>query len=912
MSKELFLIVDGNSLMHRAFHALPVSMAHNGTPTNALHGFLMMLLKVIETEKPTYVAVAFDEHSPTFRHTMYDAYKAGRQKTAEELVLQLSLIRTILKDLGITVLSLTGYEADDILGTISALCTKKDIHTLLLTGDKDALQLINEHVHLLFTRKGISESVLFTPQNVKEHFGFSVDQVTDYKGLVGDTSDNIKGIKGVGDKTGLKLLDEYHTLENVLDHADEIKGKLGENIRTHKEDARFSKKLATIVLNAPIDIEFNVLHLSDSQKLLALSTLNAYGLKGVVQRFVAVFDVKKDIQENAQTAILTQNTPQNAPTQPQDPLKAPLKNMDCTLLQTKEEIEQYLLDTQNQPTALYVQEEGISLATDHTHAKIQLVYDLMTSSMGEDEVFATLSPLFDRKVYTHNIKALLHILDTYHIAPPKIYFDCMLAEYLLNPDKGHFELENMCEQNAFALLQYAKMQEKLLKEYNMLSLLFDIEIPLSYVLFDMEKAGFLVDKEVLFKLQKEYEEKLQTLQTDIYATAGESDFNINSPKQLGVVLFEHLQLPVGKKTKSGYSTDAETLENLMDAHPIVPLLLEYRQYKKFLSTYVEALLQKGDQKGRIHSFFDQTGTATGRISSSEPNLQNIPVRSALGKEIRRAFVAKEGCVLVDADYSQIELRLLAHMSQDKIMIDAFNHQEDIHTRTAAYVYNVPLEQVTSEMRSSAKAVNFGIVYGISAFGLSRNLNMPRKEASILIDTYFERYPSIQHFMEDCKQSARKNGFAHTLFHRRRYLPQINNANANIRGFQERVAMNMPVQGTAADIIKLAMIKTHQALKENYPNAHLILQVHDELIIETEEKDKQNITALLKQKMEEVLSLSVPLLAEIQTGKSWYESKWASHTSWGWQGALQVEKATCPACFKKQVRASLMLTKSLVI
>lgn len=848
--KDLFLIVDGNSLMHRAFHALP-PMDYEGVPTGAIHGFLMMLLHVLIDKVPRYAAVAFDEHAPTFRHTKFADYKAGRQKTPDELVAQLSLIREILPALDLKVFSLAGYEADDILGTVAQTCAAQDVDTLLLTGDRDALQLVREGVSLLFTRKGITETSLFDPPAVKEYFGFTPAQVTDYKGLVGDSSDNIPGVPGVGDKTGVKLLAEYGTMENVLAHAGEIKGKLGEKLVQFKEQAYLSKELATILPTVPIEI--NLSECTYQNGASGIQTLEKYGLNAVVRQARKLWA----------DAPLPEAEPEN---------EIVLDRPDEELLDTADSIAAFIAATEGQETALCLTDTALSLATETRFGRVVLSNDLLSVGLTPEEAWAAVAPALKRPLITHNFKRLLHAADSFELSVCDALWDTMLAQYLINPQEKSYALSAFTADDAFGILTLKKHQEARLIKEQTSALLTGLELPLSRVLFDMEKAGFRVDQDVLRALGREYAAKTEELKAQIYQLTGVSGFNISSPQQLGKVLFETLGLKAGKKTQRGYSTDADTLEALEAEHPAITPILQYRQYLKFNSTYIDGLLSKTDSLSRVHSYFDQTGTATGRISSSEPNLQNIPVRTALGREIRRAFVAKDGCLLIDADYSQIELRLLAHMSGDKAMIDAFQKGQDIHTRTAAEVYGVALDEVTPQMRSASKAVNFGIVYGISEFGLAKNIGVSRREASDFIARYFARYPAVKQFMEDMKAQGRAMGYAKTLFGRRRLLPELKSPNAVVRAFGDRVAMNMPVQGTAADIIKFAMVRVRETLNRDYPDARLILQVHDELLIEAPEALAETLSRVLKDAMERVAVLSVPLVAEVKYGKSWYETK----------------------------------------
>jgi len=842
--RDTFLIVDGNSLMHRAFHALPL-MDYKGVYTNAVHGFLNMLLRCIRERAPRYCAVAFDEHAPTFRHTEYAQYKAGRARTPDELRGQFDIIKEVLSAMGFGVLSLTGYEADDILGTLSQQCIKRDLSALLLTGDRDALQLVSDDVTLLLTRKGISDIEECTPERVKELWGVTPAQITDLKGLMGDSSDNIPGIPGVGEKTAVKLLAQYETLENVLAHGDEIKGKLGEKVRGNADSARFSKWLATIRRDAPIDVHYDDCDANHPEK--GVSVLYKYGLNAIAQRLGGEKAAEAAPEEKQRTFSDWQD----------------LTEETAAALHHEEEI------------AVYMSEDTLSVAGGSDRIKAQLggqvaLFDL--PGMNEGDPVAACRDIWQGKVITHDGKRLLHALREQGMQLPEIAFDTMLAAYVLNPQEKSYHLSSFADADASGVLALYEKQRAEMDAAKVTELYNTIELPLLRVLFDMEKTGFPVDVNVLREIGDTLTKRENELREQIFASCNVGEFNINSPKQLGEVLFEKLSLPAGRKTSKGYSTDAETLEKLKDLHPAVNCILEYRQVAKLNGTYIDALIRKTESDGRIHTFFDQTGTATGRISSAEPNLQNIPVRTEMGREIRRAFVASPGCVLVDADYSQIELRILAHFSGDEAMVDAFCKGQDIHTRTAAEVAGVKMEEVTPAMRANAKAVNFGLVYGISDFGLARNTGMSRKEAAAFIEKYFATYPGVKGFMSRAVAEGYDTGEARTVFGRVRKLNELKASNANVRNFGERAAMNTPVQGTAADIIKLAMVRVHEALQKGGFKARLILQVHDELIIEAPQNEAEAVAKLLKDCMESVVTLRVPLVAEVKTGSSWYETK----------------------------------------
>ena len=853
--KDIFLLVDGNSLMHRAFHALPL-MDADGTYTNAVYGFLSMLLKVIREENVQYLAVCFDEHGPTFRHTVYADYKAGRRETPPELRQQFGTILSLLDDMGIRRFSLQGWEADDLLGTLSLKGAAAGVTPLLLTGDRDALQLVGGGTELMFTRKGISETIRFTPAKVYEEYGFTPEQVTDWKGLAGDSSDNIPGVPGVGDKTAVKLLQEYGTLEEVLANADKVKGKLGEKLAAYADQARFSKELATIRRDAPVDFTLSACALPDLRS--GIPALAKLKLNSIIRRL----DEAGSPEEEAAR-----------------PKLAPIAFDPPAVLNSEKEILSWLEATAKHGyLCVFVSDQGISLAREGgKNAEIVLGGDLLNPGMDPAEVFrALLTELQHGDGIVHNGKALLHMIDRCGMPVPESFgWDAMLAAYLLNPQEKSYRLGALCPdlpENAATLCALAAWQQKQVEADGMMKLMREVEMPLSFVLYRMERAGFTVDTDFLRGLGARYTAEIEEKRDQVTDAAGHS-FNLNSTQQLGEVLFEEMNLPHGKKTSKGYSTSVEVLEGLrFDAPEIIEPLLRYRQLAKLNSTYVEGLLRLVDGKGRVHSTFDQTATATGRISSSEPNLQNIPVRTEEGREIREAFLPREGWILLDADYSQIELRLMAHFSGDPALIDAFRKGEDIHARTASEIFDVPPEWVTPELRSRAKAVNFGLIYGISGFGLSRNTGVSRKEAAEFIDKYFRTYPGVKRFMDRSAAEGADRGYAETLMGRRRYLPELKSPKAPIREFGKRAAMNTPVQGTAADIIKLAMVRIDRALREAGLQSRLILQVHDELLLECPPEEADRAAELLREAMEGAIELSVPLVAEVHRGGNWAEAK----------------------------------------
>ena len=853
--KDIFLLVDGNSLMHRAFHALPL-MDADGVYTNAVYGFLSMLLKVIKEENVQYLAVCFDEHGPTFRHTVYADYKAGRRETPPELRQQFGTILSLLDEMGIRRFSLQGWEADDLLGTLSLKGAAAGAAPLLLTGDRDALQLVGGGTELMFTRKGISETIRFTPSKVYEEYGFTPEQVTDWKGLAGDSSDNIPGVPGVGDKTAVKLLQEYGTLEGVLGNADKVKGKLGEKLVTYAEQARFSKDLATIRRDAPVEFTLAACAMPDLRK--GIPALTRLKLNSIIRRLESDDEGENEERKPGFTAI------EFGPT---------------ASLGSGKEISAWLAETrQHGELCVYLSETSASLArSGGKKAEIVLGGDLLSPGLDPAEVLGALKEELEHgDVIVHDGKALLHQLDRCGLEIPERFgWDTMLAAYLLNPQEKSYRLGALCPdqpEDAGTLCALAAWQKARVEEDGMMKLMREVEQPLSFVLFRMEKAGFTVNTAFLRDLGGRYTAEIGEKRDQVTAAAGHP-FNLNSTQQLGEVLFEEMNLPHGKKTSKGYSTSVEVLEGLrFDAPEIIEPLLRYRQLTKLNSTYVEGLLRLVDGKGRVHSTFDQTATATGRISSSEPNLQNIPVRTEEGREIREAFLPREGWVLLDADYSQIELRLMAHFSGDPALIDAFRKGEDIHARTASEIFDVPPEWVTPELRSRAKAVNFGLIYGISGFGLSRNTGVSRKEAAAFIEKYFQTYPGVKKFMDRTAAEGADRGYAETLMGRRRYLPELKSPKAPIREFGKRAAMNTPVQGTAADIIKLAMVRIDRALRAAGLKSRLILQVHDELLLECPPEEADRAAELLREAMEGAITLEVPLVAEVHRGENWAEAK----------------------------------------
>ncbi|WP_213951081.1 DNA polymerase I [Tepidanaerobacter syntrophicus] len=861
------LLIDGNSLLHRAFHALPPLRTSKGVPTNAVYGFLNMLLRILQEEQPDYVAVAFDKKGPTFRHEEFVEYKSTRPPTPEELIGQFDLLKEILKAMNITFFEIDGYEADDIIGTISKKGEKEGISSIIVTGDKDELQLISRNIKVLVTRKGISDIEAYDLEKINSKYGISPEAITDLKGLMGDKSDNIPGIPGIGEKTAAKLLQEFGSLENVLENFDKLKGKLKENIQKYADQAKDSKYLATIVTNVPLEFDFDDIKYREPDYDKLMNLLRELEFYSLIDRLSKNTKDNKNIKEteNAADMNFAEN---NSSLEDVIKLAAIEKRLSILVDAKKKNLKSYKID-------------GLYICAKDEYAFVS------GKLLEKSDVRKTLKQLLeDPAVYkiTHDSKFIRNTLRQLDI-DFKCQFDTMLAAYLLESSRPRYDVPLLVtEYLGAAMPDTASFTEQIIhmfalkdvmddkiKEYDMSKLLYEIEIPLSVVLSDMEHAGIKVDLGKLQELSAKFGEKLDLLTKEIYELAG-TEFNINSPKQLGEILFEKLLLPVIKKTKTGYSTDAEVLEKLRPLHPIIDKILDYRFVMKMKSTYADGLAALVDKEtSRIYTSFNQTVTTTGRISSTEPNLQNIPVKTEEGKHIRGVFTADgPGHLLLSGDYSQIELRVLAHMSEDPGLIDSFLKGEDIHTRTASEVFGVPLEEVTPSLRNKAKAVNFGIIYGISDYGLAQNLGISNQEAKEYIDAYFKRYPKVKDFIRETIASARIQGYVTTLLNRRRYIPDINSKNYHLRSFAERTAVNTPIQGSAADIIKIAMVNVYKALKENGLGAKILLQVHDELILDSRQEELSKVKDILKDCMEHAFSLKVPLTVDIHQGYTWEE------------------------------------------
>lgn len=881
MNKK-FMIIDGSSLIFRAFYAIRNLTTKDGIFTNGVYGFLNMYYKVVDEYKPDNICVVFDKSAPTFRHEDYEAYKGHRDKAPSELSSQFGILKDILNSLNVKFEEQDGYEADDIAGTLAKKAQEENYDTILVTGDKDYLQLVDENIKVLLTRRGITDVDEYNEELVEEKYELKPIQLIDVKGLMGDPSDNIPGVPGVGEKTALKLIREYDSIENVYANIDNISGKaLKKKLEENETLAYLSKKLGTIFLEVPMDIDIekykieepNYEELKEKYEKLEFST------------FIKKLPVEEIEYEDDFEYIFINN-----PSKILENLKNGKKDFVFHLFYN---------------------------GSNYIHSKPEI---FAFKIIGEDKVYIYLleneeellefKDIFENEAFTklsYDLKSDIYYLLRNGIDLKAPYEDLTVAEYLIDPSKNSYEIDKTAklylnrdlfsneeifgkgkkkkklkeieeEQLGKYIAMYMSVTEDLrgnlteiIEERQMHELYFNVELPLIKVLASMEVEGFKVDADYLTDLGNKFNEEIQELEEKIYEDAG-MEFNINSPKQLREILFDKLQLPVIKRTKTGYSTDAEVLDKLKGSHEIVDRILRYRTVKKLTTTYIDGLLKLIGEDGRIHSTFNQTIAVTGRISSIDPNLQNIPVKTEEGRLIRKAFVAGEGKKLVDADYSQIELRVLAHLANDEVMLQFFKEGLDIHRKTASEVFNVDFDKVTSLDRSNAKAVNFGIVYGIGDYSLSQDLNITRKEAREYIENYLNTYKGIKKYMEEIVEVGKEQGYVETIMHRRRYIPELNSKNFNIRGFGERVALNTPIQGSAADIIKIAMIEVYNKLKERNLKSKLILQVHDELIIETTEDELEEVTKLLKEIMENAVKLKVDLKVDINIGDSWYESK----------------------------------------
>ena len=852
--KKTLMAVDGNSLMHRAFYALQTVMTSStGEYTNAVYGFFSMLINALAALSPDYLAIAFDMKGKTFRHESFAEYKGTRKETPEELIPQFGTLKNALKDIGIAVLEKEGFEADDILGVLSRLADENGMESVLLTGDKDALQLVSDSCRVMLTRKGVSELEVYDKQKLYEVYQLAPGQIIDLKGFMGDKSDNIPGVPGVGEKTALNLLYEYRDMDGVYAHIDDIKGKLKDKLAENKELAELSRKLATIDVFAPVEV-----HLP-SLEFPGLSEQNA----GAAFRHLSFTSLLRRI---------------GAPAEKQ----TAAEEIERVTIDNSEKLQTVIEEAWKQDSLAFDFGDNISVAfSKDKQYDIISEHSLLNLDFSRETVLHALQPMLEDKgikKLLYDAKNVIPTLADYGVAVKDDLFDVKLAEYAIDPASAGLSLSKLAEKyrlggSAAAIYGMHSAQTAKMKEDGVWSVYHDIELPLMRVLLDMEQTGFRIDLGELAVYDDKLTGEIDALTSGIYDICGFSDFNINSTKQLGQVLFERLGLPSGKKSKTGYSTDIEVLEKLSGKHPVIDKIIEYRRLTKLKSTYLDGLKKIADSDGFVHTTFVQISTVTGRISSKEPNLQNIPIRTQEGREIRRLFLpSTDDRCLVSADYSQIELRILAAISGDEVMKDAFASGIDIHTRTASEVFGVPVEDVSDEMRRSAKAVNFGIVYGISDFGLARNLNIPVKKAAGYIERYFARFSAVRAYMDGIIAKAKADGYVTTLLGRRRYLPELRSSNYNVRSFGERAALNTPIQGTAADIIKLAMIDVWSKLKEGGYASKLILQVHDELVIDTAAEETNAVKALLKECMENAYPMDVTLKAQVSVGKNWLDAK----------------------------------------
>ena len=836
------LALDANSIINRAYYGIRPLSTKEGVPTNAIYGFMNILLKLIEDNKPDVIVAAFDLKAPTFRHKMYADYKAGRKPMPDDLRMQIPIMKQVLEYFGCVVLEKEGYEADDILGTMAKFCDDNEYDCVIATGDRDSLQLVTDKVHVLLaaTKSGRPEITEYTPNAIQEKYGVSPVEMIEIKALQGDSSDNIPGVAGVGEKTAGALISKYHSIEYIYDNIDSIDEKetLKNKLLKDKEKAFLSKELGTICKSAPVALPENadINALRDVEKLK--SKLIELEMSKLLSRLSLEFNSEVEISESI------------------------IEKREIVFEKCEKAPDNSVVFYDEESDKLFAQKDGS--------------YYIITSNLK--------TALASKGLIVHDAKSLYHFADIDY--EPNILFDTMLAAYLISPDQSDYDLSRYatvygvtmpdCDNKraVFSLDVILAMYNDLsikINELNQHKLLREIEIPLAYTLYRIEKVGFCVDKSGIIDFGEMLKKRIDELELKIFQIIG-YEFNLNSPKQLGVALFEKLGLPCSKKTKTGYSTSAEVLEGLRHESEAVEYLLEYRSVSKLKSTYCDGLVKQIESDGRIHSVLKQTETRTGRISSAEPNLQNIPVRTELGRQMRKFFIADSGKMLVDADYSQIELRVLASVAEDKTMIDAFKSGDDIHAITASQVFGIPLEMMTSDIRSKAKAVNFGIVYGIGAFSLSKDINVTVAKAKRYIEDYLSTYSGVRDYLDKTVENAKTDGFVTTYFGRRRYLPELKSSNFNLRAFGERVAKNMPIQGAAADIIKIAMINVDRRLtKENLP-ARLIMQVHDELIVECDECVAEKVSEIVKYEMESAVSFAVKLTCEVKSGKSWFDTK----------------------------------------
>lgn len=845
------VLLDSNSLINRAFYALPPLTTADGRPSNAVFGYTTMLMKIIKDLEPTHIVATFDLPAPTFRKELYTEYKATRKPMPEDLAMQMPMLKELLRSMQINIVELAGFEADDVIGTLAKKC---DYETVIVTGDRDSLQLVSDSTRVWLTKRGITEIIEYTPEKLKEE-GLLPSQIIDLKSLMGDSSDNIPGIPGVGEKTARSLLERYNSLEGVYEHASELRGKLKEKVEENKELAYLSYKLATIDTAVPIEYEEekSILKLPFSSKVRDVMT--DFGFLSLVNKLEFCDSKDDSIIDTVKVA---------------ERFKIKVNDMN--------KLEKLIQILSVSDGFAFVYDGNIHIGLDKSEEyEINLQSNVLETGLDYGEVMEALKSVLENKdinKYVYDLKTLWHQLGGKLILGG---IDISVKGYLADANLNYKNLEAMITANgmdkeypALSLMLLNERYDAVLAKFELISLYEDLEMPLIEVLYDMEKEGFRLDVQLMNELGAKYTGELTQLTEQIYTLAGEK-FNINSPSQLGRILFEVLRLKTGKKTKKGYSTNVEVLMSLRNDHPIVDMVLRYREISKLLNTYIDGFRPLLID-GRIHTVFKQTVTATGRLSSTEPNLQNIPVRKSEGRELRKMFVASEGCKLLCADYSQIEMRLLAHMSGDEVLIDAFNNNDDIHAITAAKAYNVPLDMVTSDMRRSAKAVNFGIIYGISSFGLANDIGTSPARAKEFIDKYFATYPKVKGYLDSNIAYAKEHGYVRSMSGRVRFIPELKSANYVTRNFGERIAMNMPLQGSASDIIKSAMIRINRELSEGGYKARLVLQVHDELIIDCPMEEVEKVKEILGRCMSDAVKLKVSLKADVSEGYNWFEAK----------------------------------------
>ena len=899
------VLIDGNSILNRAFYGImgnKMLMTPDGKYTNAVYGFLAILFKILEDIAPEYLMVTFDLKAPTARHKLYDGYKATRKGMPNELAEQMPILKDILKSMNITVIEKEGYEADDVLGTIAKRAENKSFDVTIVSGDRDTFQLASSRVKVRIphTKMGKTETEIFDREAVLKKYGVTPKQLIEVKGLQGDTSDNIPGVPGIGEKTALELVKKYKTIDGLYEAIekgeDDLRSKVKERLLENKELAILSRKLGTINLEVPIEEDLEDFKIKEWNKAEVFAKFKELNFN----RFIDRFNLKSEEVPKQNLAELFEIKTLSTENEIKDLLEK-IRNQLVFMLETEPAVQENLV-IKKKIKSMYIYIDNI-------------VYEIKFNTNGEFiSYFKTVFENENIQKYSYRLNETYVLLMQNGIYLKGIKFDTEIAAYLLNPSNGKYKLDELANQylsidipeyleavgakqqketqmtlfspnevnvdfekyqNAIYMYTIAKLVEimnKKLEEINLLELFENIEIPLIKVLAEMQYEGIYVDKQELISFGDKLKEEIEVIKQEIYKLAGE-EFNINSTLQLGNILFEKLKLPVYKKTKKGYSTDVDILEKLKPEHPIIEKILEYRGFMKLNSTYIEGLIVYiNEYTHKIHSYFHQTITATGRISSTEPNLQNIPTRAEQGKQIKKAFKAQKGNIFIDADYSQIELRILAHISKDRNMREAFLNKEDIHKQVASKVFNVPLEEVTKEQRTAAKAVNFGIVYGISGFGLAEQLGISRKKAEQYIEQYLEKYKGVKEFMDGIVEKAKEQGYVETLFHRRRYIPELSSNNYMVRQFGARAAMNTPIQGTAADIMKIAMIEVNKKLEEEKLNAKLILQIHDELLIECKIEEKEEVKKILKESMENAVKLSIPLEVEVSEANNWYDVK----------------------------------------